>query len=205
MEWAVDTYRLEGVKILRPFYPGGNYENEDYSGNIAVIDNPPFSIISKICNYYLSRNIRFFLFAPALTLFSVCRGKCNYIAASVKVKYENGAIVCTSFVTNMGCYKICTAPDLHQAVRQAQPTQKNEKPLYKYPDNVVAFSTFNSLSAKGADIKIENGYFVSALDAQKQKKKGIYGGGFLISDSAAERVAAEWCLSDRERQIVRLL
>lgn len=40
-----------------------------------VIDNPPFSIISKIVRFYHKNEIPFFLFAPALTLFGAAAEK----------------------------------------------------------------------------------------------------------------------------------
>lgn len=48
---------------------------------------------------------------------------------------------------------------------------------------------------------------ISRLDSQKQDKKGIFGGGLLLSDAkAAELKAAEkatvWELSSRERKII---
>ena len=36
--WAVKEYGLEGKNIVRPFYPGGDYENENYGENDVVID-----------------------------------------------------------------------------------------------------------------------------------------------------------------------
>ena len=36
------------TRILRPFWPGGDYQQEDYGGDCVVIDNPPCSIISQI-------------------------------------------------------------------------------------------------------------------------------------------------------------
>lgn len=50
--WAVERYGLQGCEIVRPFYPGGDYEREEYPAGCVVIDNPPFSIISKICAFY---------------------------------------------------------------------------------------------------------------------------------------------------------
>ena len=47
------------LEIVRPFYPGGDYETVDYTGKV-VIDNPPFSILSKIIKFYKERNIPFF-------------------------------------------------------------------------------------------------------------------------------------------------
>lgn len=60
LDWAVKEYGLEGARIIRPFYPGGDYTKEDYSGDCAVIDNPPFSILAEICRWYSQRGIRYF-------------------------------------------------------------------------------------------------------------------------------------------------
>ena len=46
-DWAVREYSLSGARIIRPFWPGGDYQSEDYSGDCVVIDNPPFSILSS--------------------------------------------------------------------------------------------------------------------------------------------------------------
>ena len=69
-EWACEKYGIQSDKIVRPFYPGEDYEHADYPDGCVVLDNPPFSILSKICEFYLDRNIPFFLFAPSLTAFS---------------------------------------------------------------------------------------------------------------------------------------
>ena len=42
---------LTGKEILRPFYPGGDYINAEYPDNGVVIDNPPFSIFTKIVRF----------------------------------------------------------------------------------------------------------------------------------------------------------
>lgn len=73
-DWAVDRYGLAGAEVVRPFFPGGDYEHYDYPEGCVVIDNPPFSILSNICRFYDKRGIRYFLFAPALTLFSINSG-----------------------------------------------------------------------------------------------------------------------------------
>ena len=106
--WAVSKYGLEEKNIVRPFYPGGDYQKEEYKDGDVVIDNPPFSILSEICRFYGERNILFFLFAPNLTLFSTASGAFNYVVCGVNVVYENGAKVSTSFVTNLGDEKILT-------------------------------------------------------------------------------------------------
>ena len=101
-DWAVEHYGLQGAPIIRPFYPGGDYEREIYPDGCVVIDNPPFSILSQICRFFDEHGIRYFLFAPTLTLFSTNAGKSNYVPVSASVTYENGARVNTSFVTNLG-------------------------------------------------------------------------------------------------------
>ena len=63
-DWAVKEYKLEDREIVRPFYPGGDYEHFNYIDGSVVIDNPPFSILSKIIDFYMERGIKFFLFAP---------------------------------------------------------------------------------------------------------------------------------------------
>ena len=63
-DWAVKEYNLEGREIVRPFYPGGDYEAYEYPDGCVVIDNPPFSISAKIKDFYTGRKIDYFLFAP---------------------------------------------------------------------------------------------------------------------------------------------
>lgn len=102
--WACKEYGIDPDKIVRPFYPGGDYENFDYAPDAVVLDNPPFSILSQICEFYLGRKIPFFLFAPSLTAFAgkhVCM-RMNHIICDCNIVYENGAVVKTSFVTSFG-------------------------------------------------------------------------------------------------------
>ena len=69
--WVAKEYKLDQSDFVRPFWPGGDYESYDYPEGCVVVDNPPFSILSKIVRFYDSRKIRFFLWAPALTLFGL--------------------------------------------------------------------------------------------------------------------------------------
>ena len=39
---------LEGREVVRPFWPGGDYERHEYPKGCIVIDNPPFSITAQI-------------------------------------------------------------------------------------------------------------------------------------------------------------
>ena len=216
-DWAVDHYGLEGATVLRPFFPGGDYESEEYPEGCVVIDNPPFSILSQICRFYNERGIRYFLFAPALTLFSVAGGECNYLPMSCSITYENGADVRTSFVTNLGKWKIETCPELWAEVDRINTENVRgdavELPGYTY-HNCVMTPIRIAPTARYAALQVppEDAAFTRALDAQREKGKTIYGGGFLLSEkAAAEKAAAEkrarfiWDLSEREKEIVAQL
>lgn len=215
--WAVKHYGLGNAQILRPFYPGGDYEHEDYPDGCVVIDNPPFSILSQICKFYNERGIRYFLFAPALTLFSVASGECNYLPMSCRITYENGADVRTSFVTNLGKWKIETCPELWAEVDRINKENVRgdevDLPIYTYPDCVMTPIRIAPTARYTAlQVLPEDAAFTRALDAQREKGKIIYGGGFLLSEkAAAEKAAAEkkakyvWALSEREREIEKKL
>ena len=106
---------------VRPFYPGGDYRNYDYPADAYVIDNPPFSILSEIRQFYMERGIKYFLFAQHKTIFS-CMNTCQdtRIPTGVTITYNNGAKVGTSFVTNVldSDILIKTAPELLTSLRR---------------------------------------------------------------------------------------
>ena len=225
-EWACEKYGISPDKIVRPFYPGGDYEKFDYSNGAVVLDNPPFSIISKICEFYLDREIPFFLFAPSLTVFSgknICL-KITHIVCDADIEYDNGAIVHTAFVTNLsGDIVAMSAPDLHRKVAEAVETLRKEKrrelPKYAYPDNVLTSSMLQKLAKYGVEYQVRSGEcaYISMLDSQRKCGKGIFGNGLLLSQrkvkekAAAEKAAAEkagahiWTLSEREKEIIESL
>ena len=141
---------------VRPFYPGGDYRNYDYPADAYVIDNPPFSILSKIRQFYLERGIKYFLFAPQKTLFS-CIQVCHdtRIPIDVKITYENGANIGTGFVTNVLGRDILikTAPELITALRRTIAlTQGNKNNVLgvknEYPRNLFPFKNLSAVSAK---------------------------------------------------------
>ena len=215
-DWAAKKYEIGNAAIVRPFYPGGDYKSEKYPSGCVVIDNPPFSIISEICEWYTRKGINFFLFAPTLTLLGIMRGSANYVACGCGVVYENGASVNTSFVTNMGGNKIVAAADLREILDDEN--KKNlkklhrELPKYSYPNEVLTATMLCYMTAHGVSLEIggSDAHFIRALDAQKASGKGLFGSGFLLSEkAAAEKAAAEkvntdiWELSEREWAIVR--
>lgn len=220
-DWACKEYGINPAKIVRPFYPGGDYEHYDYPEGAVVLDNPPFSILSKICTFYLNRGIPFFLFAPSLTCFSARSAfkQINHIVCDCDVEYENGAIVRTSFVTSYGGDIVAqTEPRLTKLVNDEVERLRKSKtvslPKYIYPDHVITAAIMQRYSHYDVDFKLRRNECVQigALDAQRTSGKDIFGSGLLLSDAAAcrhaaaERAAAtKWELSARERAIVEYL
>ena len=212
LTWARRHYDLGDAPIVRPFYPGGDYQSADYPDGCVVIDNPPFSILSEICAWYDEHGVRYLLFAPGLTLFSINAGRSRYLPIGLDILYTNGASIATSFVTSLGSWKIEICPDLY-AVLDAPNTENKRRataqlPKYEYPTNVCSVA-INKLACYGQALRIpeSDAAFIRALDAQREVGKAIYGGGFLLSEkAAAEKAAAEkWHLSERELALIAQL
>lgn len=213
-KWVGKRYGVKWENFVRPFWPGANYKSYPYKSDSIVVDNPPFSILSQICRYYNENGIRFFLFAPTLTLFGLrSAGDFAFLICGQSITYENGAKVNTSFVTNLepGCFY--TTPDLNEAIKQVQEDEKkkttNALPVYDYPDNVVSAATIQKLAKRHVNLRIDSSEYIliRALDNQRKNGKAIFGNGFLLSDKAAADKAAviRWELSEREKEIIRSL
>ena len=206
-DWACKEYGIDPAKIVRPFYPGGDYENYEYPEGAVVLDNPPFSILASICAFYLDRGIPFFLFAPSLTAFSgrANNMRMNHIICDCQIVYENGAIVQTSFVTSYGGDIIAqTEPRLtklvNDEVERLRRTKTAQLPKYTYPSHIVTAALLKRYSHYGINFKVHKKDCtpVYALDAQRSTGKNIFGGGLLLSDcAAAERAAAERAAAER--------
>lgn len=226
-DWVAEEYRLDRACFVRPFWPDGDYQAFEYPPECVVVDNPPFSIYTQILRWYQAHNVRFFLFAPALTLFGGkggVDGVC-YLTTAVDVTYANGANVRTSFATNLDRYKIRTAPDLWEAVDAANRTANPSRafPKYAYPNYVISAAVVQKLARSGTDFRVlpEDCIPVNNLDDMKAHGKWLFGGGFLLSERAAQdyetanrkhlnHMSARgsghmWKLSDREREIIRRL
>ena len=221
--WLREKVDLSGANIVRPFWPGGDYEAYDYKEGDVVVDNPPFSILARILRFYQSHGIRFFLFGPQLTLFS-SSSSLTYIPCACPVEYANGAKVNTGFISNLfGDVFAMSAPDLRKRVKEAQEKDKGAAlPRYEYPPEVLTSSMLGYLSTHGVEFTVMRDEVspssLPALASQKTVGKAIFGGGWLISErkaaerKAAERKAAErkamkdvtvWELSEAEREAVR--
>ncbi|MEI3175615.1 MAG: hypothetical protein V8S96_03545 [Lachnospiraceae bacterium] len=227
--WACKRYGIDPDKVVRPFWPGADYLTTEYPDGCVVIDNPPFSILSKICSFYLEREIPFFLFCPSLTAFS---GKSivqrtSHIICNCEIIYENGADVKTSFITSFDPEITAqTSPELTRLVNDVSKKIKTTRtlPKYDYPDYIVTAVMMQRYARYGVDFRVEREacMYISALDAQRATKKTIFGGGLLLAEkaaaekaaaekaaaekAAAEKAAAErYALSERELDLVKKL
>ena len=225
-DWVSNEYSVTKENFVRPFYPGGDYRSYDYPKGCAVVDNPPFSILAEIVDFYTEKKIPFFLFSPGLVTLNYInhKGVCA-ICLCIGITYENGASVSTSFLTNMDGEQMAarSSAELYDAVYLAN--KENEKamhmyvPKYEYPPEVLTGAKIGYLSKYGQNIRItrDESIFIRQLDAMKESGKGIFGNGLLLSERmAAERMAAEqkivaeekaitWKLSEREMTIVKSL
>ena len=226
--WLREKVNIEGCNIVRPFWPGGDYEAYDYKEDDVVVDNPPFSILAGILRFYQGRGIRFFLFGPQLTLFaSSSSSSLTYIPCACAVEYANGAKVNTGFISNLfGDVFAMSAPDLRKRIMEAQEKAKDNGsvslPRYEYPPEVLTSSMLGYLSSHGVEFTVMRDEVspskLYALASQRAVGKSIFGHAWLISErkaaekkaaekKAAEKKAAEkiivWELSDVEREAIR--
>lgn len=215
-DYVAERYCVSKNNFVRPFVPNGNYQAEKYKATDIVVDNPPFSIMAEILGFYNQKGIKYFLFAPHLTIFSSSFSSSSCIICGVTITYENGANVNTSFVTNLEDCQFRSAPKLYKAIKTANEenlkSMRKELPKYNYPLSVITSNMLTGFSRNGIDFEVskEECYFIRRLDSQKDSGKALYGAGYLISDrKKAEREKAErektevWELSEREKEIIR--
>lgn len=172
-------------QIIRPFKPGGNYQAEDYTNKI-VLDNPPFSKISEIIKYYQENEIKFFVFAPHLTLFNAAR-YATAIVANVRIKYCNGAYVNTSFITNL-CdpqIKIIVTNKIFDEVNKVQ--KKNTQPTVTLDNNVITAARIRKVNK---EVIIKEAEVLQYIRNNPTDKKKIFWGGYIVAPEAVERIKA---------------
>lgn len=217
--FVVKTYGVKEKDFVRPFYPNGDYQNEKYPHDCVVVDNPPFSILSEIISFFEFNKIKYFLFAPTLTLFS-SSSSAAALPISVQIRYENGAYVNTSFLTNLEPQnvRVRSCPELYAMLKKANEDnlreQRRELPRYEYDMHVVTSTMVAQFSHYGIDFVVPRAESerIGGLESQKKVGKSIFGSGYLISDGVmaerekAEREKAErWELSEKELAIVARL
>lgn len=156
------------TSFIRPFYPGGDYEHNLPKNGEIVFDNPPFSILSKIVDFYIEHNIKFILFAPALTVLNLANRCISIAFFRQSIKYENGAQVATCLITNIEHELIYGLGRIYD---------ENAKSKTNYDPN---YQTGASLMTK-----TRNGYYIATYDSKSFKRKtdagkSYFGGGVEV-------------------------
>lgn len=184
----------------------------------------PFRSFRASRVFYQRQGISFFLFAPHLTLFGAQGIDWTCLPIGAPVTYENGAVVNTSFISNLfGNLRIWGPSELRAAILAAdKQATKTAIPKYEYPNNVITVGRVEKIIKRGIDVRIDGRSLrkIAALDTQRRCGKSIYGGGFLCSDAVADDLAAKelaakelatkreaiaWELSEREMKIIETL
>lgn len=184
-DYVCRRFRISADSIVRPFWPGGDYEGFEYPEGCFVLDNPPFSILLEIIRFYKERKIHFFLFAPGKEILHYMPW-CNCLLGG-NIVYQNGAQVCTSYVTDMGDFAIECDPDFIREVEAAcQFKPKPKLTRYTYPDNVISTAWVLMMASRKIPFTFRHSqcHFVRNLDCLRAIRKQAYVGGVLISKSA---------------------
>lgn len=176
-QWACKEYGIDPERIVRPFWPGGDYQRFDYPDGAVVLDNPPFSIMWEIVPWYCQRGIRFFLFTPhTLGLKAyVVANRCTLLAACCRIEYSNGAKVDTAFLTNLeDKYIVRSAPELHDVVMAAHRKQNKagSAARYEYPPEVVTAAMVGKYSTYGINFGVPYGEGVPIRELDAMRPSG---------------------------------
>ena len=190
LDYAVDRYNLQDKHIVRPFIPSGDYQRYVYDKNDVVIDNPPFSITTKIVNWYIDNNIPFFLFINGLYAVSLSRGLPG--KASVIVTNANGSFynkgseksIKLGFVTNLEPKNIILRGDATLTNRLNGLVKKKTFKRFRYPANFLKNNDILTALQRNVELQLttDNCLFEDNLDYHKSQRVKVFGGGYLVDD-----------------------
>lgn len=181
LEWVKKYYGVN-QRIIRPFNPNDDYKKYNYS-DAVVVDNPPFSRLAEIIDYYLDNNVKFFLFAPGLMCFNYLakNRKVCILPIDVTITYENGAKVNTGFITNLENNAININAELYKLIRNCQEDKSQRKVNHSY--DYICIGNCNKLAKRGIDFKIKS--FKEFV--RKKDNYEIFGGGVLLHEYDREK------------------
>lgn len=224
LNYAIDRYNSQGKHIVRPFIPGGDYQKYVYGENDVVIDNPPFSMTTKIAKWYINHGIPFFLFINGLYAVSLSRGlhgKATVIATNANASFyhkPNNKVVKLGFVTNLEPKNIVLRGDVTLTGKLNDLVKKKALNKYQYPENMITNSDVLAAIRRGVELQLttNNCLFEDNLDYNKEHKlTDVHGGCYLVDDnvyneykSAMEKVPPHThhvTLSEREKVIIEKL
>lgn len=201
LKYVGEVVDLTGKQILRPFYPGGDYENAIYPENGIVIDNPPFSIFTEIVKFYTATGIPFFLFGQGKTIMC-CVKYCTAVIVTDLLTYENGARIYTNFASNLfGDTIIMTAPRLNDLIFSC-PSQNVKANLasYNYPPELLSFSQMQTICRGGVEFAVKRSecQIVKNLD---NHPKSLFGEHILLSSAKAEEKESAKTLAQEQAKV----
>lgn len=178
-DYVERRYNVSRETFVRPFWPGGDYESEDYTGKI-VVDNPPFSILAKILRFYQAHGVPFFLFCNGLTgIYHAKIPDITFVAIGANITYENGAKVRTAFVTNMEPETAARSDvELSRAIQALRIEKRKKKTAM--PDNWWTSSRLMTAANHGETVEIprSRARFVN----KNPDGKKIYGGALIYEE-----------------------
>ena len=201
VSYVGEMFDLTDKQILRPFYPGGDYENAEYPDNGVVIDNPPFSIFTKICKFYSENNIPFFLFGPGMTIMSVIK-YCTVVIANASLIFENKANVKCNFATNIFDPNIAvmTVPMLSRLLNEC-PSQNItvDMPIIEKPDIVLSVSDLQTISHGGIEFVVKRN---ECAIIKEFGGRALFGNHILITQAKAKAKAKAQAKAKAKRTTV---
>lgn len=187
---------LEGRNIMRPFWPGADYTTAKYPKGCIVIDNPPFSILSQILDFYRLNDIDFFLFCNGLTSTNLLHKRKDIAVHLIgeSITFENGASVNCAFVTNIRPHKerIVLAGELSGAIYELR--EDKRKNIIKWVDNpqLVSAAKLQKYINRCRQTWIEEDYCFTCVN------EGVFGGGVIVPLQWIEERERE---RERERKV----
>lgn len=187
-DYVSERWGIYKTNFVRPFFPGGDFENFDYKDGCVVVDNPPFSIFTKIVKFYCERKIPFFLFGPHLTLFNALNDETTAIVCQANVIYENGAKVSTSFITNLPSDNaVEVLPELHDRIKSAQESTKNKKNQRKlsFPSFVVNSAIIGKYANHAIKVELKRN---GCRRIRSFGNTDIFGSGLLLDRANAAAI-----------------
>ena len=217
LDYAVERYHLQGKHVVRPFIPGGDYQKYVYDKHDVVIDNPPFSMTTKITKWYVDHNIPFFLFINGMYGVSLSRGlhgKATVIVTNANVSFYNKGSekrIRLGFVTNLEPKNIILRGDATLSNRLNGLIKKKSSKRFHYPDNFLKNNDIVSALQRNVELKLTT----DNLDYNKAHHVEVFGGGYLVNDqlynefneSLKHDLPNTYCvtLSTREKKLIEQL
>ena len=174
---------FDPARIVRPFYPGGDYAAAEYPRDCLVLDNPPFSCVSQIVRALDARGIKFFLFCSSLGLLNVAQNLTTVtrIIANAHIRYTNGLRVNTSFCTNLpdpelGMPYVRTDPELRAALKRASNTRTvrtKPVPVRPFPPRRIGEKELLAACVDGIEAAIWPGDIERAVGREAGSFSGV--------------------------------